>query len=124
MAEIKFYENPAACGTEHYYYSLSYFAPLIATDGVMEMFGTLACFWIGDIVASYLPKLQKPDSFFSVKVFVNEGKAHIQFTDGNENPIVAQKIEYTDLKENIHMFLQIREVAGGSVWVLMLPSEY
>lgn len=119
MGAVKFYEDPQAIGTTQYH-RVSLGTLMVVTDGILEMFNKLQCFWVGDIIASYIPKLKKLDCFFSVKVFVNDSKAHIQFTDGNEKPIIAQEIPYTDLKENLHMFLE----NGGSHFVLLLPSEH
>jgi hypothetical protein len=120
---IKFYEDPQASGTQHYY-RLSHFAPLVSTDGVQMMFHKLQCFWIADIVASYLPKLSKLDCFFSIKIIVSDSKAIFTADDGNGNILITQHIEYTDLAENVHMFLESGECGGSPVWVLLLPSEH
>jgi hypothetical protein len=119
MIAVKFYEDPQAIGTTQYHRT-TLGAPMVVTDGILEMFNKLRCFWVGDIVASHIPKLKKLDSFFAIKVFVKDCEGHVQFTDGNDNPLIAQRIPYTDLKENLYMFLE----DGGDNFVLMLPSEH
>jgi len=117
--ETSFYEDLKSCGTEHYYRT-TFMKDFVVTDGVNIMFEKLQCYWVGDIVASYIPTIMKLDSFFSVKVIVNDSKAIFTIDDGNGNILVTQDIPYTDLKQNLKMFLQYDE----QNFVLMLPSEY
>jgi len=119
---IRFYEDPQAIGTENYYRT-SFIGNCIHTDGVEIMFQNLSCYWLGDIVVSYLPFLSKSNGcFFSVKVILKENsQAVFSIDDGNGNLLVTQEIPFTDLNENIHLFFQLD---NSNHFVLMLPSEY
>jgi hypothetical protein len=117
--EISFYSDLASSGTENYYRT-TFLQNFLVTDGIKIMFENLKCYWVGDIVASYFPTIRKLDNFFSVKVIVNDSKAIFTIDDGNGNVFVTQDIPYTDLKQNLKMFLQW----DGERMVLMLPSEY
>jgi hypothetical protein len=117
--EIVFFEDFNFTGTENYY-KTTFLKNFLVTDGIKFMFEKLACYWVGDVVASYFPNIVKLDWFFSVKVIVNDSKAFFTIDDGNENVLIKQDIPFTDLKHNLKMFLQW----DGEKMVLMLPSEY
>ena len=119
---IRFYEDPQAIGTENYYRT-SFIGNCLHTDGVEIMFQKLSCYWLGDVVVSYLPFLAKSNEyFFSVKVVLKENSQAIySIDDGNGKLLVTQAIPFTDLKENVHLFFQLD---SSNNFVLMLPSEY
>lgn len=119
---IRFYEDPQAIGTENYYRT-SFIGNCLHTDGVEIMFQKLSCYWLGDVVVSYLPFLTKSNEyFFSVKVVLKENsQAIFSIDDGNGNLLVTQAIPFTDLKENVHLFFQLNSAKN---FVMMLPSEY
>jgi len=120
-----FYENAAATGTTAYH-RISQFVPLVATDGVAQMFLELKSFWIGDVVASYLAKINRSGDFFQVTVVRGKsGGARFAVEDGNGGKVLAQRIQYTDLLQDVKMFLAPIPYEGHKRgWVLMLPSEY
>jgi hypothetical protein len=115
------YEDPQSSGTESYHRVSALFRTFVATDGVAEMCQKLKCFWVMDVVASYLPRLRNRDSFFTVKVTRDE-KGGCQFTidNGSGKIYVTQDIPYTDLTYDLKLFLSY----DGELWVIMLPSEY
>lgn len=117
--EIEFYEDLQSFGTSHYYQT-TFLDNFLVTDGVKSMFEKLKCYWVGDIVASYFPSIVNKDWFFCVKIIVENSKAIFTVEDGNEIIMITQDIPYTDLKQNLKMFLQW----DGERLVLMLPSEY
>ena len=119
---IRFYEDLQAIGTENYYRT-SFIGNCLHTDGVELIFQKLSCYWLGDVVVSYLPFLAKSNEcFFSVKVILKENRhADFSIDDGNGNLLVTQEIPFTDLNENIHLFFQLD---SSNNFVLMLPSEY
>ncbi len=123
MEELEFYENPNCIGTMGYHRT-TFLHAFVSTDGVIEMFKTLSCFWIGDVVVSWLPDLKKAslgETFFAVKIIRDQAKgARFTIDDGNGKVLISQNIEYSDLPQNVKLFL----VYCDETWVLMLPSEY
>jgi hypothetical protein len=115
-------------GTDNYT-KISPFAPnLLATDGVIHMAEELQCYWLLDIVASYMTAIQRLSNktenyFFVIRLSKLEGnKALFTIDEGNDDEIfnIIQEIPYTDLKMNVRMYLQ----TDGKYWTLMQPSEY
>ena len=102
-------------GTEQYY---KHFTGLIYTDGIFYVARVFKAYWIIDLVASYQSKKkvrQEPFQVYSIKV--KENTAIVTITDGNDNILASQKIEYTDLPmEELQLYCVNK--------VLMLPSEY
>jgi hypothetical protein len=123
MEQLEFYENPECIGTQSYHRT-TFIHSFVSTDGVIEMFKTLQCFWIGDVVASRLPDLKVAagdGTFFVVKVIRDDGQcAKFTIDDGDGRILISQKIEYTDLTQNVRMFLEYSD----ETWIMMLPSEY
>jgi hypothetical protein len=117
---VPFYENRGFYGTEQYHQT-TLSRRFLATDGVKHVFEEHKCFWVGDVIMSYLPKLDKHESwFFCGYVFVENGKALFVVDDGNYFAVLNQKIEYTDLKVNLKFFLAKED----GRYVCMLPTEY
>ncbi len=121
------------------YYRFSPFAQKwVATSGVMNLCERNACYWVLDIIASYVPELAKGkgiDYFLIVTVEVNPDQS-CRFTikqegrdgDGDSYRIlITQDIDYTDLKENLK-FWAINESPGdynpNAQTVVLLPDEY
>lgn len=121
IIKAKYYENNDYIGTQKYY-ALDKKINIWGTDGAMHVFEKFECFWIKDNIISYLPYLQKKKEFFCVvRIIVNlDYSAQFIIEDGNYNILVNQDIQYTDLKENIKLYLQNDEHR----WIVLLPSEY
>lgn len=120
-------------GTENYYRVPSFTQPranLVITDGVKEFFETHQAFWIGDLVASYMPRYigeLKDETFLVIDIFRrDDSKACALFTDGNYGELFHQDIDYTDLKTNVRFYLQPdNDVSESGVnYVMMCTSEY
>ena len=109
---------------------------LVATSGTMEMFNELECYRVGDIIASYMPKVRNEfmkndeQSFFVVRISKtpNDSSCLFSIDDGNEDDegiLVTQEIPYTDLPVNVKMYLQWGSISETNTgWVLMQTSEY
>ena len=109
-------------GTEHYY---RHMPGLVITDGVKFLADNAGCYWILDIVWSYLPVLRKSrDTFFVVRYAGTPGASGLfSITDDiPPNQTYAQQaIEHTDFPlDEIVMYLSATE----EEFVLMLRSEY
>lgn len=120
--EVQFYRDPQACGTQDYYRT----GMVLATDGALVMCEKLRCFWLLDMIGSYLPRLRTEE--FLVFYFVREpGKTEGYFVieDGNCKILIRQFVEYTDITQDIKLFGQFTVLDNNRAeLVVMLPSEY
>ncbi len=127
------------------YYRFSPFAKgWLATSGVMNFSERNRCYWVLDVLASYVPTLAKRkdvDYFLIVTVQVNQEDKTALFTikqeirdallkteeNKGEEVLIRQAIDYTDLKENLK-FWAINESPGNydpkNQTVVLLPEEY
>lgn len=119
------------------YYRFSPFArKWVATSGVMNLCERNACYWVLDVIASYVPTLAKRkgvDYFLIVQVEVNPDQS-CRFTiqqedteNGGYITLVTQDMDYTDLKESLKVWA-INESSGiydpTCQTVVLLPEEY
>ena len=127
IRKLKYYQDPQACGTNAYH-KIGMFGNIVGTDGVVEAFKKLNCFWIGDIIMSIIPKLRKHEStFFAVNVVRDKDSdidtdstgAMFYLHDGNYNIVYEQKIPYTDIEQSLHLYVSMEEMV-----IVLLPSEY
>lgn len=115
---MKYYEDPYAIGTENYH-KVSPFHHLIITDGVKAMCEKLECFWLIDEIAFMMAK--KKEDFMVVYLRKNnDSSCAITFEDGNGKVLNYEKIPFTDIKENVKLFIE----KGEDYFVAMLPTEY
>lgn len=111
-------------GTENYYRYKMPFTPFDFkyTDGVQYVADKYASYWLLDVVFSHVADLYKKSErnreLLVCRLAVgNNNAAVFQVSDGNENILATQEIEYTDFPAQLH-----------TIWVqdgvAMLPSEY
>lgn len=95
---------------------------IVLTDGTKYLAGNAGCYWLMDLIASYVT-LRRFDGqdFVAINMVVTDRSAVVTLDDGNGNVLVTQQIEYTDFPLD-----QIRLYACRSeqLWFVMLPSEY
>lgn len=109
-------------GTEHYY---RYMPGLVITDGVKFLADNAGCYWLLDMVWSYLPVLRKSrDTFFVVRYAGTPGESGL-FSITDDIPATqtyaTQTVEYSDFPlDEIVLYLSATE----EEFVLMLRSEY
>lgn len=109
-----FYDN--FMGTESYY---SYIGKLLLTDGVITIARKESCFWFLDCIASYQysEKFQKEEFQVWKIERIEENRFNLSATDGNDNVLATQDIEFSDFFFN-----------EFTIWkednVLLLPSEH
>ena len=98
---------------------------LLITDGVKFLADTARCYWLLDMVWSYLPVLRKSrDTFFAVR-YAGTPCASGLFSITDDIPAnqtyATQAVEYTDFPlDEIVLYLSATE----EEFVLMLRSEY
>lgn len=104
-------------GTEAYY-KFNIFSPLVLTDGTKYLADKAGAYWLMDEIAfaNKLPNVKA--QYFQVwKLEVQGSKATLSCEDGNDNPVFAKPIDFTDFP--------LPEI---TVWcvdnVILLPSEY
>ena len=105
-------------GTTHYYRIDN---KTLLTDGTYYMCEQAGAYWLITVFASYLHEL-KPEEWFTVlKLDVTGSSAKVTISDGNDNVLATQEIEYTDFPlPNLTLY----GCWDSEHWVLMLPSEY
>lgn len=106
-------------GTKKYY---RIHPKAVLTDGTNYLAETAGCYWLMDLYASHLSKID-PDveSFTCLKLNRIGMGASIVIDDGNDNQLAKQHVEYTDFP--LASFIMYA-VWSGQFWVLMLTSEY
>jgi hypothetical protein len=104
-------------GTENYYKTFLFNPKLKHTDGVQYFANTAGAFWFLDIVSTEIYKLTSQHDFIAITLDVDNGKAKITATDGDDHRIFQKNVSYTDCPNGSYSFW----ISGD---VLMLPSEY
>ena len=120
MTTITQHELRQFTGTEQYFNHWT--KSLVYTDGV-QFVGANGAYWIIDLIASYnTPKFIEDNPFQDWKIGVLPcGGFVARCEDGNNNHIVSQDGEYTDLKTDIEFFVIADQQFKA---VLLLTSEY
>ncbi|AZA79673.1 hypothetical protein HIO71_13955 [Chryseobacterium aquaticum] len=82
-------------GTESYY---SYIGKLLLTDGVITIAREESCFWFLDCIASYQysEKFQKEEFQVWKIERIEANRFNLSATDGNDNVLATQDIEFSD----------------------------
>jgi len=91
----------------------------LATDGVITLCHECECYWFLDVILSYQFDDQvKENKFQTWKLRRTEGTEFIvEATDGNNNVLVTQVIEFSDFEYDELTFWNVGRT-------IMLPSEY
>lgn len=129
-----------ACGTEHYNLISPICNRVVCTDSILGLFKKARCFWIGDVLVSYYPKLRRTDEtgLFTLSINVRENKSCVfnitreeynyDTEKSSKKTVVRQLIPYTDLPTGKYEFFvgvqpidpQYRDV----YYVLMNKGDY
>lgn len=109
-------------GSEHWY--RVGIAPRVTyTDGVKYFAETAQAWWLIDIWATELPQHLKREGFLAMVARVNDNKADLSATDGNNKTVWQRQISYTDCPEGEWKFYFGHGGPQGTD-VIMLRSEY
>ena len=118
----RFKDNPSDLaefiGTEQYHKNAN-MVGMYYTDGVKHMAQSRDAYWLLHLIyiRSQHVKLIKQEPFITAEMSVEDDSAVLVFTDGNNNILHAEDIEYTDYPDE-----------GVCLWlvdgILLLPSEY
>lgn len=95
---------------------------VVLTDGSKYLADNAGCYWLMDLIASYVTQRNfDSQEFVTINMVVKDRSAVVTLDDGNGNVLATQQIEYTDCPLD-----QIRLYACRSeeYWVVMLPIEY
>ncbi|MFZ4539240.1 DUF6876 family protein [Propionivibrio sp.] len=90
---------------------------MLMTDGVMHMAEAAGVFWLLDIIAFEIFRLQKTEPFLSITLDVLDGKGELKVTDGNDRQLYKRHIPFTDCPPGRWGLYLCDKV-------LLLPSEY
>lgn len=106
-------------GSEHHYRTNG---NLVVTDGVKFLADEAKCYWLLDLYASHLIGVYGEQESFTVLKLTRAGVgARVVIEDGNGNQLVHQLVEYTDFPLSS---ITLYGVWDGSMWIVMLTSEY
>jgi hypothetical protein len=106
-------------GTEHYYRTNG---NLVVTDGVKFLADEAKSYWLLDLYASHLIGVRGEQEGFTVLKMTRVGAgASIVIEDGNGNQLARQLVEYTNFPL---ASITLYGVWDGSLWIVMLTSEY
>lgn len=121
-------------GTEHYYLHQTFpGAPnaILLTDGVKYLAENVECYWLLDLICSYLHKIPNDEYMFFVDI---EKKEHntgtITIHDGDKGDgkvyFAEQELEYMDWPETLPKQRIYFGLSGSkqAKWTACLPSEY
>lgn len=90
---------------------------LLLTDGTVYFAETAGCWWFLDIVATEIFRMQATHPFLVIDLDVNDGKADIRVSDGNDVVLFKRHIHFTDAPDGLWRFYLTDNV-------VLLPSEY
>ncbi|WP_454735421.1 DUF6876 family protein [Cupriavidus necator] len=117
---------PYYTGTTNWFQST--FATVLYTDGVKYLAEAGEAYWLIDAIGSHIVGKEETHPFVAVTLdtdvniaVAGSTGAVLTFDDGNGNVFAKQVIEYTDFP--LHE-ITLYAVWDGSVWVVMLTSEY
>ena len=114
-----------AIGTEQYHVS-GLWRYLVCTDGVNQLRQDADAFWLIDAIGSY--RLKDEFQVWTLTTNLETKVANLVCTDGNDNELARQNIEYTSFPlPEITFFVERGGYGSEDSWteclVLMLPSE-
>lgn len=121
-------------GTEHYYLHQPLpFAPnsILLTDGIKYLAEKVECYWLLDLICSYLHKIPNDEYMFFVditKLDYNQGE--IVLHDGDKGggwvTYATQVLEYMDWPSTLYNQRIYFGLSGSkqAKWTACLPSEY
>lgn len=90
---------------------------LLLTDGVRYFADQAGAWWFLDIVATEIFRIQATHPFLVIDLDVNDGKAVIRVSDGNDAMLFKRHIHFTDAPDGLWRFYLTDNV-------VLLPSEY
>ncbi len=90
---------------------------MLLTDGVRYFADQAGAWWLLDIVATEVFRLQAAHPFLSITIDVREGEADIRVSDGNDAMLFTRHIHFTDAPDGLWRFFLTDNV-------VLLPSEY
>lgn len=112
-------------GTEGYTrWSRHIFPNFVLTDGAKYLAENAGAYWLMDAIASHFASY-KNEGFVVAKFMAIVGGWELNLTDGNENRLATQLIEYSDFPlDEITLYVIPQDMGSETVWVIMLTSEY
>lgn len=103
-------------GTEQYHNVL---LGIKATDGIKYVMENGYRWFVTDAVSIVvMEKAVKAEDFVKISLEMNDGKATVTYTDGNNHELYRQKYAFADAKKSFSIYY---DRASN---VMLLPSEY
>jgi len=92
----------------------------VLTEGCEYVAEKAQAYWLFDAISSHL--LEISDDMVVTTLTVTEDGATLALTDGNDEPLRTQRIEFTDFPEGEITIWSVKNELGA--YTHMLPSEY
>lgn len=102
------------------------FAGILMTEGVVHMAELCCAHWLPEAIASHIVtdrKLRREEFQVWTLAKLEGGTWRLLATDGNDNGIALQEIEYSDFPLDDEPFA-LWACYNGQGFTIMLPSEY
>ena len=90
---------------------------MLLTDGVVYYADQAGAWWFLDIVATEVMRFHPMKPFLVIDLDVEDGKADISVSDGNDLSLWHRHIQFTDAPDGLWRFYLADNV-------MLLPSEY
>lgn len=108
-------------GTENYFQYSPIFKNVLLTLGTKFLAEKAKAYWLMDLIATHQNKELRQEDLQVWRLHLRpDGGANVVCTDGNNNAIAAQDIDYTDFPMDIKLFAQYSD----KNLIIFLPSEY
>ena len=112
-------ELPNFYGTEAYHQWSMIARNFVLTDGAKYIAEVCGAYWLMDVIASHV-SAYRSEGFALVQLTKEGDGCTIVISDGNDNTLAEQAIEFTDFPlDELKLY-----VVHGDYWIIMLPSEY
>lgn len=113
-------ELPNFYGTENYTRWSALFRNFVLTDGAKYIAEECGAYWLMDAIASHLSSY-RDEGFVVAKFQAIVGGWELGITDGNDNVLAQQDIEFTDFPlDEVTLYV----IKQDDLWIVLLPSEY
>ena len=92
----------------------------VLTEGCEYVAEKAQAYWLIDAISSHILELN--DDMIVSTLTVTNDKAILALTDGDNEPLRTQRIEFTDFPEGAIVIWSVKNELGA--YTHMLPSEY
>ena len=114
---------PMYYGTEQYHrIGFPFPKNYVLTDGAKYLADSADCYWLMNKIAAHNTKDFRTRNPFQVwELFVSGNSGVVRCSDGNNNDLITEDVEYTDFPISE---IKLYAIDDGTWFVILLPGEY